>query len=46
LKKKSFQEQLAQAIAAAVKRYVVFLAAREESPSADSIEKPSKKKGG
>ena len=46
LKKNSFQERLAQAITAAVKRYVVFLAAREENPSADSIEKPSKKKGG
>jgi len=46
LKKKNFQEQLAQAITAAVKRYVVFLAAKEDNPSADSIEKPSKKRGG
>jgi N-acetylmuramoyl-L-alanine amidase len=46
LKQKSFQERLAQAITAAVKRYMVFLAAKEENPSADSIEKPAKKRGG
>ncbi len=46
LKKKSFQERLAQAIMTAVKKYAVFLAAKEEVPSVDAIEKPAKKRGG
>jgi N-acetylmuramoyl-L-alanine amidase len=46
LRKKSFQDRLCQAVAAAVKKYLPFLAMKEENPATDPGESRPKKKGG
>jgi len=46
LRKKSFQDRVCQAIAAAVKRYIPLLSAKEGSPEGSSFGSPSKKRGG
>jgi N-acetylmuramoyl-L-alanine amidase len=46
LRKRSFQDRLCQAIAAAVKRYIPILSAKEARPTGESLERPAKKKGG
>jgi N-acetylmuramoyl-L-alanine amidase len=46
LRKKSFQHRICQAIAAAVKRYIPVLSAKEARPTGESLERPAKKKGG
>ena len=46
LRKKSFQDQLCQAITAAVRKYLPFLSVKEERPATDSAEGRPKRKGG
>jgi N-acetylmuramoyl-L-alanine amidase len=43
LRKKSFQDRICQAIAAAVKRYIPIMSVKEGRPGGDSFEVPSKK---
>ena len=46
LRKKSFQDQLCQAITVAVRKYLPFLSVKEERPATDSAEGRPKRKGG
>ena len=46
LRKKSFQDQLCQAITAAVRKYLPVLSVKEERPATDSAEGRPKRKGG
>jgi len=46
LRRKNFQDRLCQAIATAVRKYLPFLAMKEESPATDPAEGRLKRKGG
>jgi N-acetylmuramoyl-L-alanine amidase len=45
LRKKSFQDRICQAIAAAVKKYIPIMSVKEGKPGGDSFEVPPKKRG-